>query len=148
MGCRRLVVLGLIVAACSTSPVGGSTTTTTAATTISTTFPTTSTSHPTTTLPAFSVDLPDAPAAIVDAVAAVYRYAYGFPVAPPDVPSDLVPDPRNLRPVELAGETAVASFRGSSVAVVRIGEDVWAAVEDGSGWRIVGGSAPSVGLDP
>lgn len=47
----------------------------------------------------------------------------------------------------LTGETAAASLAdGTQVAVVAAGEDVLLAVDEGSGWQIVGAKLPSLGL--
>jgi len=77
-----------------------------------------------------------------------YLYATGgsstAPPAPPSVIAAVEPAEADV-PVE--GEAAVGSFGGEQVAVVEMGEDVFLAIEDSEGWRIVGGEWPSVGVD-
>ena len=143
---RRVVAFALVLAACSNP--GGETTSTTA-TTAATTAPSSTTSTaPTTTAPTVTLELSGTPDGLADAVAAPYEYAFGVTTVIPDVPPALVPETVEPRSVTLDGDVAVATFDGSQVAVVEIGDDVWAAVDDGDGWRIVGGSAPSLGIDP
>ncbi|MCU0281881.1 MAG: LCP family protein, partial [Acidimicrobiia bacterium] len=48
----------------------------------------------------------------------------------------------------LTGESAAATLAGgAAVAVVTAGEDVLLAVDEGSGWQIVGAKLPSLGLE-
>jgi polyisoprenyl-teichoic acid--peptidoglycan teichoic acid transferase len=139
---RRAIVLSVVVslvAACSAEPIEDTTTTTTLATT-TTTAPTT-----TTTEPPPGIRVEGAPPELVDLVAGYYAFAAGSAVDPPPAPAELLPQP-GQEPPPLVGEAAVATLHGQGIAVVAIGDDLLSAIDDGTGWRLVGGSAPTVGV--
>lgn len=141
---RSLVlVVALVTVACSGA---GASPPASTDTTSSTT--TTSTSSTSTTASSLTLDLAGAPSGPSSLVEGVYRYGLGLTTSVPEMPPALVPTPGEPSSADLTGEAAVGSFGGSDVAVVELGDDVWATVDDGDGWRIVGGSAPSLGVEP
>lgn len=136
-----LLAIVVALAACSTEEPIATTTTAEATTTTSTTIPTTTTT-------VVSVSVGGAPPGLASVVEDFYVYATGgsssAPPAPPAVIAAVEPAEADI-PVE--GEAAVASFAGQQIAVVEMGADVFLAVEDAEGWRIVGGEWPSVGVE-
>ena len=134
----------VVAAACSNAGAAAPSSSTTTSTT---TTQTTSTSS-TTTPPTLTFTLGGAPDGLTDTIEGIYAYGLGLTTAVPDLADPLMPDPTRPTSADLTGDVALGSFAGSSVAVVEIGDDVWAAVDDGSGWRVVGGSAPSLAVGP
>ena len=136
-----LLVLALVAASCSgeTAESTTSITTTTTSTTTTTVPPTT------TTLPPVSVE--NAPPELAAVIDAFYEYAASRdPVAPPMVEpvlASIAPVPRDT---PATGVGSVASFRGHGVATVEAGGDLFLLIDDGTGWRIVGGAWPSLGV--
>lgn len=138
------VVTAVLLAACGTA--APATTTTTTSTTLPTTTSTSTTVAPTTTttLPPFTVE--GSPPELTALVDSFYEYSAGrSPDAPP------LPGPVGaLTPTERVtprhGVASVGVFHGQSVATVQMSDDLILAVDDGSGWRIVGGDWPSLGL--
>lgn len=142
-----LLGLSLVAASCSSETTAESTTTTitpstVAPSTISTTAPST-----TTTRPPVEVSIEGAPPELTALVSAYYDFAAGRSALPPAVPDPLAPaiDPTGA-PAVVQGEAATGSFAGSQMAVISLGDDLLAAVDDGDGWRLVGGSVPSLGV--
>jgi polyisoprenyl-teichoic acid--peptidoglycan teichoic acid transferase len=135
------VVVLLLVTACSGSPVGEpTTTTTTPPTTTTTTLPPTTT----TTLPQFTVEgAPDDLKAVIEWF---YDYAAGDVPEPPPVPDHVI---AGLPAIEkpLHGIAATGAFRGHLIAVAEVGADLFLAIDDGDGWRILGGSWPAAGVE-
>ena len=111
----------------------------TSTTSTSTTLPPTTT----TTLP--TITLTGAPEELTQVVADFYAYALGAsdetPNAPDAVVSSLTPDDVDI---PVGGEASLGTFQGQQLAVVEAESDLFLAVDDGSGWRIVGGEWPSV----
>lgn len=134
-----LTALAVFVAACN-----GETVTTTDPPT-STTSSTTTTLAPTTTTVPFSID--GAPDELVDLVEGFYAYATGestnAPAAPEQVIDGIAPSdveaPRN-------GSASMGVFEEQGVAVVEMESDFFLAIDDGDGWRVVGGDWPSVSV--
>ncbi len=135
-----LLALVLALVACSSEEPIASTTTTEPTTTTTSTIPTTTTT-------VVSVSVTDAPPGLADLVEGFYLYATGgattAPPAPPTVIAAIEPAETDV-PVQ--GGASVGSFGGQQVAVVEMGDDVFLAVEDDGGWRIVGGEWPSLDL--
>lgn len=136
-----LLAITLALVACSSEEPVASTTTTAPTTTTTSTIPTTTTT-------VVSVSVTDAPPGLADLVEGFYRYATGgastAPPAPPSVVDAIEPAETEV-PAE--GTASVASFGGQQVAVVEMDSDVFLAVEDEAGWRIVGGEWPSLDLE-
>ncbi len=144
MGWKAVTVsMLLIVAACSNAGAAAPSSTTTPTSTTTTVARSTTTHEPTLTL---AVD--GAPADLAAIIEDIYAYGLGLTPTVPDLPAPLIPEPTTPTSADLAGDAAVGSFGGARVAVTEVGDDVWAAVDDGSGWRIVGGSVPSLGVGP
>lgn len=137
------VVLALVVGACSSD--SESPTVTRPSTTSSTTTSTTTTIPTTTTTVPFTLE--GATPELNALVEAFYSYATAESTTPPaivePVLSMLQPAPADI---PRTGTAAMATFKGSGVATAQIGEDLILAVDDGDGWRVVGGYWPSLGL--
>jgi len=140
-----LLALSVLAAACNggaeptaTSPP---TTTTTSTSTTSTTLPPTTT---TTTIP-FTVE--GAPEALLATLEAFYSYASGESTTAPAAPEEVV---AAITPGEVdtpkTGTASVAAFKEQALAVVEMGSDLFLSLDDGEGWRIVGGEWPSLSL--
>jgi polyisoprenyl-teichoic acid--peptidoglycan teichoic acid transferase len=144
---RRLsVLLVLVLVATACSPEAEETTTTRETTT--TTTPTTTTTVPlttTTTIPPFTVK--GAPTTVEKMVNHFYRYATG------DVPNP----PRMSRPIlaqikpapaktPRSGVASVGVFKKQRIATVQMKDDLFLMVNNGDGWRIVGGKWPSISV--
>lgn len=136
-----LLVFALVLAACSSEEPIATTTSTEPTTTTTSTLPTT-----TTTVVSVSVD--NAPSGLADLVEAFYLYATSPGSTPPPAPRPVIAeiDPSE-HDVPVDGVASVASFGGEQVGVVEMGTDIFLAVEDAGGWRIVGGEWPSLGVD-
>lgn len=142
-----LLAVAVFVAACSGEAEPTTTTTPTTSTSTSTSS-TTTTLPPTTTTTTvpFSVEgATDELAAVVDAF---YRYAAGettdAPPAPEVVIEGISPDGEVETPRQ--GTASMGAFKEQAVAVVEMGSDVFLSVDDGEGWRIVGGEWPSLSI--
>jgi polyisoprenyl-teichoic acid--peptidoglycan teichoic acid transferase len=122
-------------------------TTTTSSTTTTTQATTTTTQPTTTTTVPFVVE--GAGAELTALVDAFYAYVTAESDAPPIMPAELL---ASIAPTPgEAPETASATgavFKGQGVAVVEAGNDLILAVDDGSGWRIIGGEWPDYGVAP
>ncbi|HEU4895495.1 MAG TPA: LCP family protein [Acidimicrobiia bacterium] len=136
-----LAALAVALAACSGEEPLASTTVPSTSTTTTSTIPST-----TTTLAPVSVE--GAPPALAGLIDDFYSFASGAistsPPAPPDVLA--VIEPGEIE-VPREGEASVAAFAEEQVAVVVVGPDTFLAVEDATGWRIVGGEWPSLDID-
>ena len=155
-----LVAVALVAGACSGDDA--ETTTTTASTTSSspttepptTGSPTTTTEPPTTTTaePSTEVEisLDDAPEDAVAALEAFYGWLADRSLPEPDIPDGLLEHLAGAREpgaLMLQGEWSAAELpdRGD-IGVAVFGEDVVLAVDDGTGWRIVGARPSQFGL--
>lgn len=134
------VFTALATAACATAaPTTTSTTssTTTTSTSTSTTVPPTTT----TTIPPFTIE--GAPPELTALIEGFYEYSSGRSLEAPALPEGMA----GLTPVEREtprnGNASVASFHGQMVGTVQMDDDLLLAVDDGSGWRIVGGKLPA-----
>jgi polyisoprenyl-teichoic acid--peptidoglycan teichoic acid transferase len=136
-----LAALAIALAACSgEEPVASTTTPTTSTTTTSTLPPTTTTVAP--------VSVEGAPPALVALIDDFYLYASGAVATAPAAPQEVLSaiDPGEIvAPRE--GEASVAAFADQQMAVVVLGQDTFLAVEDATGWRIIGGEWPSLDID-
>ena len=141
---RRLSLIALVLvvlaAACSGEAAPETTIAPTTTSTTSTTIPTTTT----TTTPLVVENAPEDLAAVVEAF---YDYASGVSTATPAAPEPVV---AGITPSEAdtprSGTASLGNFLGQGVAVIEMAEDTFLAVDDGSGWRIVGGNWPSLSL--
>ncbi|HUF16052.1 MAG TPA: LCP family protein [Acidimicrobiia bacterium] len=139
------LALSMVIASCSVGEAEDSTTT--AAPTTTTTSSTTSTSVPPTTTTTTPVTVDDAPQHLVDAIEAFYDFAAGRTDTAPEMPEPVL---AAITPGDTAtpksGVASVGVFDQAQLAVVEMGEDLFLAVADGGGWRIVGGEWPSLSL--
>ena len=138
------LVLALLAVACAgeaapETTVTSSTSTSTSST--STTLPPTTT---TTTLP-FAVE--GAPEDLTAVIEGFYDYATGTsqtaPAAPQPVLAGIEPKPGES---PRGGKASMGTFKGQGVAVVEVAGDTFLTVNDGKGWRIVGGNWPSLSV--
>ncbi len=106
-------------------------------TTTSTTLPPTTTS---TTISEATISLEGAPGELETVIEGFYSYAIGAneatPAATPDVVAAIE---RGDADLPSSGTASTGTFREQEVAVVTVGPDLFLAVDDGSGWTIVGG---------
>lgn len=141
-----LLVLVLISAACSQE--AETTTTSRETTTTSTTQPpTTTTTVPpttTTTIEPFTVEGAPKIEALLDHF---YRYATGEVATPPRMSKAILaqikPAPANT---PRSGNVSFGVFQKQGVATVQMNKDIFLLVNNGDGWRIVGGKWPSLKL--
>ena len=140
---RRLSVLLVVVFFAIACAPEAEPTTTSRETTTTTSRPTTTT----TTVPAPTLTIENAPPELLAMVGGFYAYATGeskdAPPAPEPVLAAIEP-----KPVEtpLQGVASIGTFQGQGVATVELDGDLFLAIDDGSGWRIVGGSWPNVAV--
>jgi LCP family protein required for cell wall assembly len=136
-----IAVVALAAVACA----GGEETTPNAQPTRPETTTTTTTIPPTTTttIPALSIE--GAPPGLQGAIGAFYLYATGAANETPRAP-DAVVDSVSAAggQAPTSGTATLATFKEQDIAVAELGGDVFLAVDDGSGWRIVGGQWPSM----
>lgn len=134
-----LLLLALVAAACTAETAETTTSSTSTTTTTTTTIPTTTT----TTLPPVSVE--NAPPELAAVIDAFYDYAAAREANPPPmvepVMASITPAPRDT---PVTGVASVAAFKGQGVATVESGGDFFLLVDDGTGWRVVGGAWPSL----
>jgi polyisoprenyl-teichoic acid--peptidoglycan teichoic acid transferase len=134
-----LLVLAVFAAACGPEVAETTTTTTTPATTTST--------APTTTaaIPPFTIE--NAPPELTAMVEGFYAYRTGagtqMPPAPEPVLAGITPAPVAT---PRSGVASVGTFKGQGVATVEMGGDLFLTINDGTGWRIVGGNWPNLSL--
>jgi polyisoprenyl-teichoic acid--peptidoglycan teichoic acid transferase len=123
------------------APTTTSSSTTTTQATTTTTQPTTTTTVP------FVVE--GAGAELTALVDAFYTYVTAGSDTPPAMPAELLASiaPTPGETPDSASATG-AIFKEQGVAVVEAGNDLFLAVDDGSGWRIVGGEWPDYGIAP
>lgn len=140
---RRILSILISAAFLSACTAGSAPTTTSSSTT--TTTPTTTTQPTTTTTAPFVVE--GAGAELTTLVEDFYAYATAESDEPPLMPTELlaaIAPTSGEAPVSATATGAV--FKGQGVAVVAAGNDLFLAVEDESGWRIVGGEWPDIGV--
>ncbi len=112
-----------------------------------TTQATTTTQPTTTTTAAFVVE--GAGAELTALVDNFYGFVTAASDTPPTMPAELLASITPLASEAPAAASATgAVFNGQGVAVVEAGNDLLLAVDDGSGWRIVGGEWPDFGIAP
>jgi LCP family protein required for cell wall assembly len=133
-----LLLVALLIAACEQEVVE---------TTTTTTVPTTTTTVGTTTTTLPPVTIENAPPELVAVIEAFYEYAGGAATEPPSAPepvlAGITPTPTET---PRAGVASVGIFKGQGVATVEMSGDLFLAVNDGPGWRIVGGNWPNLSL--
>jgi LCP family protein required for cell wall assembly len=141
-----LLVLVLIATACSQE--AEPTATSRAITTTSTTVPpTTTTTVPpvtTTTIPPFTVEGAPKIEALLDHF---YRYATGEVANPPRMSRPILTQIKPA-PAETprSGNVSFGVFQKQGIATVKMNQDIFLLVNNGDGWRIVGGKWPSLSL--
>lgn len=144
---RRLCVLfALVIVVTACAPDAEEATTTREATT-TTSPPTTTTIPPTTTttIPPFTVK--GAPATVEKMVNHFYRYARGDIANPPrmsrPILAQIEPTPAKT---PRSGIASVGVFKKQGIATVVMNDDLFLMVNNGDGWRIVGGKWPSISV--
>ena len=134
-----LLVLAVVATACAPEEAVESTTSSSRGTTTSTVGQTT------TTAPAFTIE--NAPPELTAMIQGFYAYAAGAatqaPPAPEAVLAGITPTPRAT---PIAGVASVGTFKGQGVATVEMSGDLFLTINDGSGWRVVGGNWPNLSL--
>lgn len=139
---RRILIYLLASCLVLTACTGDTAETTTTSTTLP---PTTTTVPPTTTTTLPELEVAGAPLGLVELVRAFYDYAAGVstspPVAAPKVVEAITPGDRD---VPLSGTAFLGLFKDDKVAVVEADDDFFLTVNDGTGWRIIGGEWPSL----
>ena len=134
-----LLVLAAIATACAPEEVVESTTSSSRVTTTSAAESTT------TTAPPFTIE--NAPPELTALVDSFYLYATGAETKAPPMPepvlAGITPKPGET---PQAGVASVGTFKGHGVATAELDGDLFLAVDDGSGWRIVGGNWPNLSL--
>ncbi len=137
-----LLVTSLVVTACSGEEVIEAPTPPSVS---STTSEPTTTSTSTTTTTTIPVDVEGAPAELVAVIESFYDYSTGetsvAPPAPEQVIAAVTPGEFD---VPVSGAASLGIFAEAEVAVVVMDPDLFLAVDDGEGWRIVGGDWPSL----
>ena len=134
-----LLVVAAIATACAPEEAVESTTSSSRATTTSESDPTT------TTAPPFSIE--NAPPELTALVNSFYLYATGSETKAPPMPEPVLAGitPKAAETPQ-AGVASVGTFKGQGVATVEMDGDLFLVVDDGSGWRIVGGNWPNLSL--
>ncbi|CAN5874286.1 hypothetical protein BH23ACT4_BH23ACT4_13290 [soil metagenome] len=121
---------------------------TTTSSTTTTTQATTTTTQPTTTTTAPLV-VEGAGAELAALVDQFYAYVTAESDVPPLMAAELL---ASITPTAGVGPDSASAtgavYQGQGVAVVVSGNDLMLAVDDGSGWRIVGGEWPDHGIAP
>jgi LCP family protein required for cell wall assembly len=141
------VALVLVVAACGGADIAESPDP--ARPTTDSTTTTTTTTIPTTTTTVASLAIEGAPAELTELVEGFYEYVSAPSGQAPAMPDALIaaitPNPAES---PSGGSAVLATFKEQQVGVVEAGPDLFLVVDDGSGWRIVGGDWPSQGIAP
>ncbi|MGH8947248.1 MAG: LCP family protein, partial [Acidimicrobiia bacterium] len=134
-----MLVLAVIATACAPEEAVESTTSSSRATTTSTAGPTT------TTAPPFAIE--NAPDELTAVVESFYLYATGVEKEAPPMPEPVLAGitPKAAETPQ-AGVASMGTFKGHGVATAELDGDLFLAVDDGSGWRIVGGNWPNLSL--
>lgn len=113
--------------------------------------PTTSSVVSTTTMPATTTTAPltvaDAPDELATLVRDFYSFASGETTTAPPMPEPVL---QSINPSQLetpaGAQASIGKFHETTLATVTAGDDLIFAVSDESGWRIVGGHWPSLGI--
>ena len=143
MSLRRIalpIALTLVIVACGDSEVTEAPRPTQTSTTSSTTstIPTT-----TTTAVLYAIEGADQP--LVALIEGFYSYATGAATAAPAMPEPVLASiAPSAAETPSNGLAAVHTFQGQRVGAVQMEDDVFLVVDDGGGWRIVGGTWPSI----
>ena len=139
-------VLAILLASCS----GGGEETEAPRPTRATTTSSPTTLPPTTTTTKAleaTVRVEGAPRDLETLVEDFYSYALGAVAEEPSAPVAVL---EQIEAPEVSlpsvGSATTATFREDDVAVVEVGSDLFLAVDDGSGWRIVGGEWPTLSV--
>lgn len=134
------VALLLAGSACSpATPAGGITRPPTSSTRAPTTQPTTTTT--------IAVALQGSTPELTALIRAFYNYASGAVDIPPEMPATVLAQITPASGIsERSGTASIATFKGDQVATVEVGADVFLAIGNPEGWRIVGGVWPSITL--
>lgn len=136
-----LLSCAVMLAACTGE--AAETTTTSSTTTTSTTSTTTTTIPTTTTLPPPMIEggTPE----LVEVIDAFYDYAATRSEEPPRAVEPILAS-MDRQPVDTpsTGIASVAAFEEQAIATVEAGGDLFLLVDDGAGWRIVGGAWPTL----
>lgn len=104
----------------------------------------TSTTLATTTTP-FAIR--DAPVNLVSLIEDFYRYLTGAADQLPKAASAIIDQlPVDAAQTPSTGAASIGAFKGTPVAVVEVGDDLFLAVRKESGWEIVGGRWPSFSI--
>jgi LCP family protein required for cell wall assembly len=92
------------------------------------------------------VAIEGAPPELTAAVEGFYQFASGEVTATPRAPDPVLAS-ITPRPLETprSGVASVGTFYHQQVATVEMAGDLFLAIDDGSGWRFVGGNWPSIG---
>jgi polyisoprenyl-teichoic acid--peptidoglycan teichoic acid transferase len=103
----------------------------------------------TTTTEAAHISIDGAPEGLVSLVDDFYSYASDPVGEPPPMPSAVLDSMGAASTAtHLEGSVALGSFHEEEVGVVQTGGDTFLVIDDGSGWRIVGGDWPSISVPP
>jgi LCP family protein required for cell wall assembly len=141
-----LLALVIVVTACSPEAEESATT---RETTTSTTIPptTTTTVPPTTTTTVLPFEVKGAPTTVEKMVNHFYRYATGDIANPPrmsrPILAQIKPEPAKT---PRSGVASVGVFKNQGIATVMMKDDLFLMVNNGDGWRIVGGKWPSISV--
>lgn len=143
----RLITLIAVVALTAVACAGGDETTPNAQPTRPDTTTTTTTIPPTTTTTVPALSVSDAPPDLLEVIEGFYFYATGATSTAPPAP-DAVVDSISATDADIpvSGSATVATFKDQEIAVAELDADVFLAVDDGGGWRIVGGAWPSLSV--
>lgn len=144
---RRILSILISLAVLSACTAEVAPTTSSSTTTQATTTTTTTTQPTTTTTAPFVVE--GAGAELTTLVESFYAYVTAESDVSPVMPAELlnaISPTQGEAPVSASATGAI--FKGQGVAVVAAGNDITLAVDDGSGWRIVGGEWPDFGIAP
>lgn len=140
-----LAVLTLVAACSAATAAPPEPTTTTNPVPVSTTAPGTTT---TSTRPPPPIILEGVPDDLTALVTDLYLLAAGRKHSPVGGPDRLVPEPGVATGMAgRIGEGSWTELGGTRLAVVTAGPDVFGAVDDGTGWRLVAGVAPSLDVE-
>ena len=108
---------------------------------------TTTTVPPTTTTTTTPLSIEGAPPELSRVIEGFYMYGTGSSDVEPRAPQALVDSISTTEAeVPVAGTAALATFKDQEIAVAELDQDVFLAVDDGSGWRVVGGVWPSLSI--